>query len=120
MKTLEEHVDEVMECFDFEKVHHVMTMLDWKWALYITGPEVKNRNGRMIGTVPGIPDLRKQVCELMRRLWNSDNQSVATGGFVVRLYREENWARFSVAFEVTDWVSEDAEKTFAVATYWND
>ncbi len=106
MKTLEEHVDEMMECFDFEKVHRVMTMLDWKWT--------------MIGAVPGIPDLRKQVRELMRRLWNSDNQSVATGGFVVRLYREENWARFSVAFEVTDWVSEDAEKTFAVATYWND
>ena len=95
MKTLEEHVDEVMDWFDFEKVHRVMTMLDWKWA--------------MIGAVPEIPDLRKQVRKLMRELWNSDNQLVATGGFVVRLHREKNWARFSVAFELTEWNSEDAE-----------
>ena len=95
MKTLEEHVDAVMDWFDFEKVHRVMTMLDWKWA--------------EIGAVPEIPDLRKQVRGLMRSLWNSDNQSIGTGGFVVRLHREENWARFSVAFEVTDWLSEDAD-----------
>lgn len=95
MKTLEQHVDEVMDWFDFEKVHKVMTILDWKWA---------NVDG-----VPSVADLRKQVRHMMRSLWDSNNQYTCTGGFMVRLYREEKWARFSVAFQVTDWDSEDEE-----------
>ena len=95
MKTLEQHIEEVMDWFDFEKVHRVMTMLDWKWA--------------NTGGVPEIPDLRKRVRDLMRSLWNSEDVCHGTGGFMVRLYREENWTRFSVAFQVADWNSEDAE-----------
>lgn len=95
MKTLEQHIEEVMDWFDFEKVHRVMTMLDWKWA--------------SIDAVPDIPDPRKEVRRLMTPLWNSDNEFIGTGGFMVRLYREENWARFGVSFQVTDWDSEDAE-----------
>lgn len=84
-----------MDWFDFDRVHRVMTMLDWRWAT--------------IDGVPEIPDLRKQVRHMMRTLWESGDAFTSTGGFMVRLYREENWARFSVSFQVADWDSEDAE-----------
>lgn len=93
MKTLEEHIDDVMDWFDFEKVHLVMTALDWTWASSYD--------------VPDVPALRKEVRRLMRSLWESNNEFISSGGFTVRLCREENWARFSVSFQVADWDSED-------------
>ena len=32
MATEQEMIDEVMDCFEFEKVHKTMIALEWKWA----------------------------------------------------------------------------------------
>jgi len=67
-------IDEVMDNFDFERVHRVMTFLDWKW-----------HSSEM--SVPTIPDMRVQVRRLIRDAINlyatGRDATIGTGGFSV-------------------------------------
>jgi hypothetical protein len=101
MKTLEQHVDEVMDWFDFNKVKKVMDFLDWKWTMDCGS------------AVPEIADMRKLVRKYMRDLYqkySKEEKIVAgtgSGGFYVE-YRKgidegERFDDFSVSFSVGEW-----------------
>ena len=98
MKTLQEHMDEVMDYFDFEAVHKTMTFLKWKW--------------HNSSEVPTIADLRKHVREQMQRVYTDKCYGVSSGGFKTTYHhgteKGVKWDYFDVAFIVSDWDTNDA------------
>lgn len=104
MKTIDQHIEEVMDEFNFNKVKEVMDIMDWQWSRTI------NPDG--VG-VPEISTMRKLVREMMWDLYikysyrSNTNVFSSTGGFHV-LYIKGNdelgmWDRFKVSFEVANW-----------------
>ena len=59
-------VEEVIENFDFEKVHEVMKMLNWKW------------DGDNPGELPTIPTVEKMK-EVVKDLFRSMEDQIAKG-----------------------------------------
>lgn len=84
---LQQKIDNIMDCFDFNKVHDIMEHLNWKWAT-------------TRGEVPDIIDLkqcaRKLLNDVVDQYINNricrDEQSqvfgISTGGFKAELYYE--------------------------------
>ena len=60
-------IQNIMEDFDFQKVHNVMEQLDWKWT----------------STKPGVPTIDEMKCEAKRLLIDAciEKTCIATGGF---------------------------------------
>ena len=60
-------IEDIMENFNFDKVHKIMTMLDWKWAM----------------TANGVPSMDELRAEAKRLLIDAavERTCVATGGF---------------------------------------
>jgi hypothetical protein len=83
-----EAIEDVLDYFDFDKVHKVMTCLNWTWH---------DTEG-----VPMVGDLRKRARELLKEVPVGGYR--ATGGFEVR-QPEENY--YSLAFVLTDWNNYD-------------
>ena len=75
---IEKMVSEVMEKFDFDKVHNVMVYLDWRWQI---------DNG--VRTVPSSYRLMKQaeslLWEVMQYYPDTGFHSLGTGGFMASL-----------------------------------
>jgi len=66
--TKEKAIEEILDGFNFEKVHKVMMYLNWIWV---------STEG-----VPEIYDLRKQARELLNRVSVMDgHNAISTGGF---------------------------------------
>ena len=61
-------IDSLIEDFDFEKVHKVMTFLDWKWR------------GE---AVPSVEKIKAAATSLLHQLVRSDSQSISSGGLRV-------------------------------------
>ena len=63
----------IMEAFDFNRVHEVMTALDWQWGM-ATGPQL---------AVPSVSDLKAKALELLNQAWlEGDSGTVeCSGGF---------------------------------------
>jgi hypothetical protein len=78
-----EIIDEILDEFDFEKVHKVMVALDWKW----------------VDGVPTIGDLRRTARELLNDLVRGELRGVGTGG----LYAYMENGLIGLRFEVTNW-----------------
>lgn len=84
---LQEKIDNIMDCFDFNKVHDIMEHLNWTWAT--TRCEV-----------PDIIDLKHCARKLLNdvvdqyinnRMYGDDQSHVfgkSTGGFKAELYYE--------------------------------
>jgi hypothetical protein len=47
-------IDDIIDEFNFEKVHKAMTALDWKWAIPVTGDD-----GPLILQVPNLARLKE-------------------------------------------------------------
>lgn len=60
-------IDDIMDAFNFERVHSVMVMLDWKWGTD--------------GYIPDIVELRKTARDLLSRVITDECREIATGGF---------------------------------------
>ena len=70
---IEDLIDGIIENFDFEKVHSVMTFLDW-WWLGGSGP----------GHVPTVEQLREKAHNLLlQAVKEKEYDQVETGGLVV-------------------------------------
>jgi len=76
-------IDEILDEFDFEKVHKVMTALDWEW--YSTDG------------VPSIAELRREARRLLKDLVNGRHQSISTGGFTAYMHDGLLGLRFEVS-----------------------
>ena len=92
--TLDQHMDIIMDHFDFERVRKVMEALDWRWFSAEEG-------------IPKISEMRQKVRKLMRNAYDYSSEVAesysATGGFHVTYYRDID--KFIVEFVVTDWVT---------------
>lgn len=79
-------IDEILDEFDFEKVHRVMLALDWKW--YIEGEQVN----------PSIGDLRRTARSLLKQVVESKGlHSVGSGGFTAFMHYGVLGLRFEVS-----------------------
>lgn len=82
-------IDDILDNFDFEKVHQTMVALNWKWAGYKEVPEV--------------PDLRKFARTRLKEAYTRKT-TVSSGGFKAT-YERWSQVRFTLRLEfiVTDW-----------------
>lgn len=95
----QEQIEEIIDWFDFHKVHKVMEFLDWQW---------KDQG------VPGIGDLRKKAREYIKVAVIKCNEpegeySVRCGGFHVKVnkYEGDEKVYIKLAFELEDWDNYD-------------
>ena len=82
-------VNEIMDWFDFEKVHRTMKFLRWKWDSSEEG-------------IPCIGEIR----ESSRRLLTQavlNNTNTSSGGLVVTYEPNENYLRLQ--FVISEWES---------------
>jgi len=68
-------IDEVMDRFDFDKVHKVMTFLDWTWAWEGTVPSVETLKAEAYRQLSTAIDVYVQQGE------PKTGMTVASGGF---------------------------------------
>lgn len=97
----EKIVNNIITHFDFEKVHKMMTAVDWKWYR----PESGNTE------IPTIDDLRDTATELLYTALNRDMllRRLGTGGFyVTRNIDDDNITQVKLEFIAEHW---DAEFT---------
>jgi len=76
-----EHIDIIMDTFDFGSVHHLMVVTKWVW--------LNHENNKM--EIPNISQLHQTARELLEELYNEklkgkDTYSGGTGGFYVYLF----------------------------------
>ena len=97
-------IDDVMDNFNFHKVHKVMKSLNWRWAFAENG-------------IPEVWELRKEARRLLGDCLyemikhGEDNWNIATGGFHAKAtnYKEceaeddEFHLGLRLTFEVEDW-----------------
>lgn len=84
-----EAIDEILDNFNFERVHNVMMHLDWDWA---------STDG-----VPNISDLRKCARRLLKEVaYSEEYNSVGTGG--LEAYKKDR--ELSLKFVLDYWDEE--------------
>lgn len=98
MKTKQEHIDEVMDQFDFVKVVKAMKALDWRWAT-------------TAGMVPLESELRQQARKLLGLAYegaiefNVSPYMTGTGGFEATYSKE--YDNLGLKFIVASWETGD-------------
>lgn len=94
-------VEGVLQHFDFDKVHHVMKALDWKWVRY-SGYDSEAK-------VPNIQRLVLRASSLLQDAYHGVQETskryvVSCGGFVAEAERyEDGEVLLTLSFVVTDW-----------------
>lgn len=82
MHNFDLQISSVMERFDFEKTHRVMTFLNWEWA--------NTHKGRAVPTIDEMKscayDLLLTVVEEYNKGTIPNGGSAATGGFEARIH----------------------------------
>ena len=99
----QEMIDEIMDWFEFEKVHKVMEALDWTWAT--------------VGAiVPTIQDLRRSAREQLHWAYDGlekhggDNYFTGSGGFFASAHKLPNGkVSLSLKFAVSEWTAGDLD-----------
>ena len=93
-------VDEILDCFDFEKVHKVMRFLNWTWGFNHESPEIY--------------ELRKKARYLIKIVvsnlnTNTPEYETGTGGFSVsgRLYPGDTKKYIKLSFNIAEWDNYD-------------
>lgn len=84
-EALQEQMDEIMDSFEFDKVHSIMQHLNWEW---------QSCNG-----VPDVYEIRKQARRVMKYAIDC-NGDAGTGGFhaTVDDLPDEGWVRLNLYF----------------------
>ena len=92
--TDEEKIDEVLEEFDFDKVHEVMNFLKWKW--------VDNNDSMSIPSHYRIIEEAKSLLYSCKK--EKDNiVTIATGGFMAHKDKDENGeSYYSLSFIICE------------------
>lgn len=95
MKTKQEHIDYIMDNFNFSRVASVMSYLNWRWAHSDTG-------------VPQEPELRRSARRYLDQVYDygsaqSRKYTMATGGFVYTY--DPQHSEMTLVFELTGWSS---------------
>lgn len=71
-ESLSEQVDETLDQFDFQRVHHAMKAMEWRWA---------TKNGLV---VPTLGEIRAEARRLLEYVADNSyaNCSIKTGGLL--------------------------------------
>ena len=99
-ETIQSLVDEMIDSFDFEKVHRVMEHVDWKYV----------KSDGTIG-LPEIIDLKRVARYCLRNAYRyslkygDDASVVGTGGFEARYFPadDKEGAAFRLRFILSEW-----------------
>jgi hypothetical protein len=95
MRTIEDEIiADILDEFDFDKVHKVMEFLDWTWF---------KDDMQSPAEVPTKGDLRKQARRLMNNCIKHEECSTGTGGFYVRKSTYDGVPYYELQFVVTSW-----------------
>lgn len=94
MKNIQDDIDNIMDNFDFRKVHEVMTMLNWKWGL---SPEVPTESEIRANARRKM----KRAVEETQRL-KLNEYSCESGGLRVDV-TVDNDIFISLSFVLTSW-----------------
>ena len=84
-------IDNILDEFDFEKVHKVMEFLEWRWS----------------NAVPTIADMRRLARNLLKECAESDMLAIATGGFQVHKHVIDGTIYLTLEFVLTSWDNHD-------------
>lgn len=95
MFSKQDHIDNIMDNFDFSKVASAMEHLKWQWAYSETG-------------VPEEPELRKTARRYLSQVYDyataqGRKYTMATGGFVYGY--DPQYSEMSLTFELAGWNS---------------
>lgn len=71
-KDYQQQIDEIMDNFDFDRVHKMMVAVDWKWG---SGEDA---------AVPDKVKLRQTARYLLQRVVSDELYGLCTGGFFAR------------------------------------
>ncbi len=82
-------LDALLEKFDFQKVHKVMTLLDWQWS------------GQ---GVPSVENMKSTVSYLFSILDRENKSDASTGGFKLERHRDKLVLTFQLEW-MTHYVS---------------
>lgn len=92
--TKSEMVEDMMDCFDFRRVHDCMKALDWEW--FSLGERV-----------PEEWEIRKLARKLMLSVpetYNHEEYGTGSGGLHVRaFYENRNLVSMDLLFVVSEW-----------------
>jgi hypothetical protein len=105
-------IENIIENFNWEKVHNTMLALNWKWATYNSGTEVPSI-GALVVTAQ---NLLHDAC--FYALKNKSDAKIATGGFHAKAFycKETNQIdNLELYFQITSWdvdLNEDDESYF--------
>lgn len=86
---VEDQINEIMDWFNFGKVHETMVALDWKW----------------VNETPSEGEIRKKARELLQQLVKTKCISVGTGG--LEAYQFDGG--LGLRFIVSDWYVEGVD-----------
>lgn len=86
MKTKEQHIEEIMDWFDFGKVAKVMKYLEWDWVFE---------------GIPEEPTIRQHARGLLSEAYDYRRSYLAYGGFVAKY--DEEYDQLELSFVVSDW-----------------
>ena len=84
----QEAIDEIMDWFDFERVHDVMSYLNWEWR----------DNG-----VPSIQEMKQTARKLLKESL-MEKTTVGTGGFYVEYGFDSEGENLKLSFVVTEYM----------------
>lgn len=85
----------IMDTFGFEKVHNVMSMLDWRWAFAKDG-------------VPSIDELKSEARRLLVSACKEETD-VSTGGFRAVYEKTSEWEDDDEPYLALEFVLEECE-----------
>lgn len=79
---MEEKIGDILNNFDFERVHKAMIALEWNWYLGIGGEGI-----------PSVGALKKAAGELLSEAWTK-KITISSGGFSAEYYDGDIALRF--------------------------
>lgn len=96
----EEQIKIIMREVDFEKIHEVMTFLDWKWF---------RAGGHNQFNVPTIDEIKASSLYLLNEIWElpidpeSQINTLGSGGIMAERLNYDGLKMLSLRFELTGW-----------------
>ena len=95
-------IDECLDYLDFDKVHKVMTFLDWKWGMISITDKAE---------VPSIPEMRTAARRYLKLAiegsFGYSHYMTGSGGFMATAYRDHGGYGgiecLHLEFVLTDW-----------------
>lgn len=94
--TIRDQINDVINHFDFDKVHSVMEFLDWNWWNY--------------ASIPTKFELQKKAYELLSAAYDlhrleNERAVISTAGFEALCDNDADGIWFELKFVLTDWTT---------------